>query len=299
MTTFSTWNTSTGGLFSTAHDWSPIGIPNSGSSDASLPTLTQPYTVTSDLNETLDGLYVGSFTALVNPTLAITGGTFSVVSTANPFSNVYNFGTIDVGAATLELGASVTNDSTEINGPGTVLVAGTGTTAGTIATLQINAPYMGLYGGAPLGVSANGQILGSTTGLTNLTVHDGTIYGGGSIGNAGNAPVGDGLSLTVTALGTINANGGHTMVLETGGNAITNGGLIETTTAAGLTIDSQMFQNGRLVAAGTGALTINGVEIQGLGNVTTSNVGKIVLHQGQLTDGGLINIGSAAAPAVR
>jgi hypothetical protein len=291
MTTFSGWNNSNGGLFSTAHDWSPIGVPNSGSSDAGLPTLSQPYTVTSDLNETLDFLEVDA-----NATLAITGGTFSVVSTANTFSNVYNFGTITVGAAsTLRLGANVSGDNTEINGPGTVVVAGTGSTPGTIATMQINTPFMGLYGGAQVGVSANGQILGLTTGLTNLQVHNGTIYGGGSIGNGGNVPVGDGLSLTVTALGTINASGGHAMALETGANAITNGGLIETTNVGGLTIDSQMFQNGRLVAAGTGALTINGVEIQGLGNVTTSNVGKIVLHQGQLTDGGLVNIGSAAA----
>jgi hypothetical protein len=292
MTTFSSWNNSNGGLFSIGHDWSPIGVPNSGSADAGLPTLSKAYTVTSDLNETLDFLEVDP-----NATLAITGGRFSVVSTANTFSNVYNFGTITVGAAsTLQLGANVAGDNTEINGPGTVLVSGTGTTAATIATMQINTPFMGLYGGAQVGVSANGQILGLTTGLTNLQVHNATIYGGGAIGNGGNAPVGDGLSLTVTALGTINANGGHTMVLETGANAITNSGLIETTTAAGLTIDSQMFQNGSLVAAGTGALTINGIEIEGLGNVTTSNVGKIVLHQGQLTDGGLVNIGSAAAP---
>ena len=122
------------------------------------------------------------------------------------------------------------------------------------------------------------------------------ITGGGSIGNGASAPAGDGLSLTVTALGTINANGGQAMVLQTGANAINNGGLIETTAAGGLTIDSQMFQNGQLVAAGTGALTINGVLVQGLGNVRTSNTGRIVLHRGQLTIGGLVNIGSAAAP---
>ncbi len=120
MTTFSTWNTSTGGLFSTSHDWSPIGVPNSGNSDAGLPSFSQAYTVTSDLNETLDFLNVGSANALFEPTLAITGGTFSVVSTAHTYSNVYNFGTITVGAAsTLLLGANVSGDSTEINGPGT------------------------------------------------------------------------------------------------------------------------------------------------------------------------------------
>ena len=128
-----------------------------------------------------------------------------------------------------------------------------------------------------------------------MQVHDGTIFAGGTIGNGGNAPAGDGLKLVVTALGTINADGGHTLVLETGANAITNGGLIETTAAGGLTIDSPMFQNGGLVAAGTGALTINGVLVQGLGSVTTSNVGTIVLHKGQLTMGGIVNIGSSAA----
>ena len=291
MTTFSNWNNSNGGLFITAQNWSPIGAPNSGSSDAGLPTLSKAYTVTSNLNETLDFIQVN-----LNATLAITGGTFSMASTANRFSNIYNFGTINVGAATLLMGVSAPNDSTEINGPGTVLLAGTGTTPGTIATMQINAPFMALYGGARLGVSANGQILGSTTGAVNLQVKDGTIYGGGSVGNGANVPAGDGLSLTVTALGTINANGGHAMVLQTGANAISNGGLIETTNTGGLTIDSQMFQNGQLVAAGTGALTINGVLVQGLGNVRTSNVGRIVLHKGQLTIGGLVNIGSAAAP---
>ena len=78
MTTFSSWNNSNGGLFITAHNWNPIGVPNSGSSDAGLPTLSQPYTVTSDLNETLDFLEVDP-----HATLAITAGTFSMASTAN------------------------------------------------------------------------------------------------------------------------------------------------------------------------------------------------------------------------
>jgi hypothetical protein len=34
---------------------------------------------------------------------------------------------------------------------------GTGTTAGTIATLQIDAPYMGLYGGTDVDVTAGQQ----------------------------------------------------------------------------------------------------------------------------------------------
>jgi hypothetical protein len=119
-------------LFTTSHDWTPIGVPNSGSSDADLPTLSQAYTVTSDLNDTLDFLEVDPAA-----TLAITGGTFSLVSTVNPFSNVYNFGTISVGAnSKLLLGSSAANDSTEINGPGTTLVAGTGSTPSTIATMQ-------------------------------------------------------------------------------------------------------------------------------------------------------------------
>ena len=293
MTSFSSWNNSNGGVFITSDNWTPIGVPNSGSSDATLPTLSQAYTVTSNLNDTLDFLEVET-----NVTLSIVdGSTFSIDSTVNPYSNVYDFGKISVGAgSTLELGASASGDTTEINGPGTVLLVGTGTTAGTIATMQINAPYMGLYGGAQVGVSADGQILGSTSSASDLTVHNGLIFGGGYIGDGANAPAGDGLTLVVTTLGTIDASGAaHAMVLETGANAITNGGVIETTTAGGLTIDSQMYQNGSLVAAGTGALTINGVLVQGLGNVTTSNTGTIVLHHGQLSVGGLVDIGSAAA----
>jgi fibronectin-binding autotransporter adhesin len=290
--TFSFWSNPNGGVFSTGHNWSPAGVPNSGSSDAVLGMGPGPYTVTSNLNETLDALYLNFASA----TLAITSGTFSLASTVNYFSNVYNFGTINVGAATLQLGVSAPGDSAEINGPGKVVLLGTGTTPGTIATMQINAPFMALYGGAQVQVTGNGQILGSTTSSIDFEVKDAVITGGGSIGNGANAPAGDGLSLTVTALGTVNANGGRAMVLETGANAITNGGLIETTATGGLTIDSQMYQNGQLVAAGTGALTINGVLVQGVGNVRTSKTGRIVLHRGQLTIGGLVNIGSAAAP---
>jgi hypothetical protein len=293
VTTFSSWKNDNGGLFDTPADWTPSGVPNSGSSDADLPTLSLAYTVTSDANNTLEFLEVDP-----DVTLAIDGGTFSIDSTVTSYSNAYNFGTIDVGAgATMEFGANASGDSAEINGPGTLLLAGTGTTGATIATMQINAPYMGLYGGAKVGVSAYGQILGSTSSSSNLTVHDGLIFGGGYIGNGASAPVGDGLTLTVTALGTIDASGGaHAMVLETGSNAITNGGVIETTTAGGLTIDSHMYQNGSLIAAGTGALTINGALVQGLGNVSTSAIGSIVLHEGQLSIGGFVDIGSAAAP---
>ncbi len=291
--TFSSWINPNGGLFSNPNNWGPTGVPNSGSSDADLDTAPQSpaYTVTSNLNETLDFLEVDP-----HATLAITGGTFAMASTVNRFSNIYNFGKINVGAATLQLGVNAPNDSTEISGPGTLVLLGTGTTPGTIATMQVNAPFMALYGGTQVQVTGNGQILGSTASFIDFQVKDAVITGGGSIGNGANAPAGDGLSLTVTALGTINANGGHAMVLQTGANAIHNGGLIETTSTGGLTIDSQMFQNGQLVAAGTGALTINGVLVQGLGNVRTSNTGRIVLHRGQLTIGGLVNIGSAAAP---
>ena len=290
----STWINQNGGVFTNSLDWTN-GVPNSGSSDAILQQLPQPYTVTTtNANNTLDFLEVDA-----NVTLSIVdGSTFSINSTVNPYSNVYDFGTITVGPdSTLEFGANASSDSAEINGPGTVILAGTGTTAGTIATMQINAPYMGLYGGAQVGVSAFGQILGSTSSATNLTVHNGLIFGGGYIGNGANAPTGDGLTFTVTTLGTIDASGAaHAMVLETGANAITNGGLIETTTAGGLTIDSNMYQNGSLVAAGTGALTINDALVQGLGNVSASNVGSIVLHHGQLSIGGLVDIGSTAAP---
>ena len=224
MTTFSSWNNSNGGLFTITQNWSPVGVPNSGSADAALPTLSQAYTVTSDLNDTLDFLEVDP-----KATLAITGGTFSINSSVNPFSNIYNFGAIDVGAGSaLALGATASGGSAEINDPGTVLLAGTGTTPGTIATMRINTPYLGLYGGTQVGVSANGQILGSTTSATTLTVKDATIYGGGYIGTGAGTPAGDGLTLIVTALGTINANGvAYAMVLETG-KADTHGGTIIT-----------------------------------------------------------------------
>ena len=196
----------------------------------------------------------------------------------------------------MELGSSASGDSAEINGPGIVVVAGTGITAGTIATMQINAPYMGLYGGARVAVGYYGQILGSTTERQQFDCPQRPhlrrrLYRQRRERAHGRRPD----ARCHHARHDRRDRRTSAMVLETGSNAITNGGLIETTAAGGLTIDSNMYQNGRLAAAGTGALTINGALVQGLGNVSTSSTGSIVLHHGQLSIGGLVDIGSTAA----
>src|SRR5579871_510885 len=144
MTTTSSWKVPSGGIFTNPNGWTG-GVPNSGASDAILPTLSQAYTVTTtSANNALDFLEVDADSTLS----VVDGSTFSIDSTVHNYSNVYDYGSITVGSdSTIEFGGTAAADSAEINGPGTTTLLGTGTTAGTIATMRINAPYFGLYGG--------------------------------------------------------------------------------------------------------------------------------------------------------
>ena len=95
----------------------------------------------------------------------------------------------------------------------------------------------------------------------------------------------------------INANGGagQALTLATGGNQIEDAGVIETTGAGGLTIDSNMQLDGRLAADGTGTLEINKAYVKGLGVASVVAKSTLQLHGGGLQFP-LLDIGSAAAP---
>jgi VCBS repeat-containing protein len=118
-----------------------------------------------------------------------------------------------------------------------------------VTDLVIGAGGVTLSGGGSVVLSddANNRIYGSGNTLTNV---DNTISGAGQLG------VGL-LTLVNQATGTIDANGTHALILNTGGNTVVNDGLIEATGAGGLTIDSPVANTGVLEANG-GNVTVNG-----------------------------------------
>ncbi len=287
------WKKAINGDYSTAKDWLGGVIPSGGGDDAILETLAAgPYVVTSDADETIGFLEVDASNQLVigNDT------TFSIQSSGTS-SAAYNYGTISVEAgSTLEVGVATTGDNGGLAGPGAITVVGTTAHA---ATLELEAPFVTLKDGQHLALSGNASVVTPNDDAVSFEVKDARITGSGTIGDGSAADADDGLTLIVSNQGAIVANGGVGLglTLNTGANAIQNAGVIEAVGAGGLTIDSQVYENGVLAALGVGALTItNDAFVGGLGNVRTSSTGTITLNEGQLSIGGLITIGSAAAP---
>jgi hypothetical protein len=299
--TTSEWLKAVSGSFDLVANWSPTslatgdtgGIPGPDS-EVFLDPAGAAYTVTSSVNNTIDFLSTNA-----NATLAIAAGLFTVDSPVNPYSNAYNLGAIDIDAgATMLFGAPDTpGDSAEIFNNGKVNIAGGATTA---ATLEIGAPWFELNGSGSVILSADAVIKADLTGANGLSStldnETNTISGSGTIGNgSASIPVGEGLILQNDARGTINANAAAALTLNTGTNAISNAGTIETTGAGGLNIDSTLYQQGQLIAAGTGALRINNAEVEGGGTVSVAKGGSVLLNNGILSMGGTISIAAGGS----
>jgi len=290
-TTTSSWKGGSGN-WTTKTDWTN-GVPDGGNADADLVAEATAFTVTSSANVQLDFLTVGA-----SVTLSLTGGTFSMDSTANLYSATYNYGTINVGSgATFALGNSVLGDSAEIYGPGTVNVA-------TGGKMLLNSPWTGLMGGKVVFAGGIVSAVGTQQGFENdaavisgygeiVSALEAVGPGSDSVTIAGKTiTVGTNVILTNAYQGTIDATGatGDYLLLFTGFAQIENDGLLETTGAGGLYIASTLNQNGSLVAAGTGALTIIDAEVDGGGSETIDAGASIVLDNGQLSTGGELDI---------
>jgi hypothetical protein len=283
----SDWLNAVNGSYAVAANWSPAIIPTYKKKTATeydvtlggtATSGTAAFTVTSSANE-----QVGFLTVNANATLAISGGTFTVDSEVNNYSKAYNLGAIDVASgATVKFGAAgnPSNDSSEIWNTGAVTIAG---------TLRIDAPEFGLYGAGTFKLNG-GTILGATTGGGNIFDNEtDTITGSGTIGNGVGASGGAGLYLTNSNGATIDATAAKALTLDTGTNSIENAGTIETTGAGGLAIDSNMQQDGQLIASGKGALSVNNALVGG-GTYSVLSGGTITLDNGQFGTGGIMTI---------
>ena len=106
--------------------------------------------------------------------------------------------------------------------------------------------------------SSQNFISGTDPSVT-LTNIDNTISGAGHLGNG---------QLTLINEGTIDANGTHPLIVDTGANPITNSGTLEATGSGGLIIDSDVVNSGT-IWANEGNVAIHG-DVSGHGSATIS-----------------------------
>src|SRR5450432_1357028 len=144
--------------------------------------------------------------------------------------------------------------------------------------------------------NANNVITASTTGGSqSLTNVDNTISGAGFIGRFG----GNNLTLVNQAKGVVDANGTNTLILDASSSGtVTNAGLIESTGAGGLTLESGTFANsGKIADSGAGALTLVNATIDDTGGGTLSPGGSLILENGTVL-GGTLSVGAGQAITV-
>ena len=185
-----------------------------------------------------------------------------------------------------------------IDNIGTLAENSTGDTTNII----LNSPTVSLTGGGTLLLSdnPNNRIYGNSQPDATLINVNNIIEGAGQIGiNNGNAP----LALTNASAGVIDANQSVDLVIETGGPALLNAGLIEATGTGGLVIYGTTIDEngGTLLASGAGNnIYLESSDIVG-GPLLGTGGGLFVATGGTSLDGSegtAVTIGSATTVQV-
>jgi hypothetical protein len=164
----------------------------------------------------------------------------------------------NAGTMTISDGALMPLTGT-IHNTGTIALSSTGHET----DLQLTQYGMTLEGGGTILLSDSDLNVISGTG-SNVTLdnQDNTISGAGSLGNG---------ELSLLNAGTINANGSHALIIDTGSNVVANSGTLEASGSGGLIILSAVENSGFLWANGAN-LTIQGA-VTGTGNATIDGTG--------------------------
>ena len=152
---------------------------------------------------------------------------------------------------------------------------------GNITALTVTAGNAVLSYGGKVILSDNSQnYINAASAGAKLTNYSDTISGAGQIGG--------GLVLVNSAGGVINATGvNNALVFNTGTSAVTNAGLIETTAAGGLNINSSTINNGTtgVIQAVGSVVRLSTADLIG-GTLKTTNGGHVdILDRGSLLDG--------------
>ena len=274
------WAKGVAGTFDVSGNWTPPTTPSASTNAYIDATSTTTYLVTSNAAITVNGLLLDS-----SAELEISIGAFTI----NAFEdNVGGDIQVDSGA-TLNVGESGTPDF-RFQNTGVLDIDGA---SSTNAVFKISSPTVLFQGGGKVTLAgSHSEIIAGAAPATLINL-DNTISGGGTIGSAH-------MTLQNANAGTIDANGSLALKLNTGAtNTILNDGLIESTSTGGLVIDSSMYEDGRLFADGTGAVTIaDNADVSGGGDIKAEVSGsKFVLDNGALSNGGILS--TVAGSAIR
>jgi len=194
---------------------------------------------------------------LLTPAMSSDG--IIILNTGNTISN----------AGLLEATASGTLDVKDaaINNTGS---GSLGIVVDSTSTLLVDVGALQLIGGGQVALNG-GTITGPGNELENV---NNTIVGTGTISN---------LTLVNDAQGTINATGA-TLVLDTGGNIITNAGLIEASAGSTLQIKSDVANTGAVTALNGGTIELINDTLTG-GQMTVQSGGEVVIVASATLDG--------------
>ena len=195
--------------------------------------------------------------------LSIDGGSvLNLIGPANAISgSVRGSGTLVLSGAVALSAVTLSVPTVQINSAavslsGAIKLYGVASMASSNITIASTGVSLQSGGTLALSEAAGYGIRGATT-TTRLVNLSDTITGYGDIG-------GGQMVLLNEKAGVIENNGPGTLVVDTGGNAIVNAGLIECSIGS-LTIDSKINNNGTLMVA-SGTLTVNGAVV-GVGGV--------------------------------
>ncbi|MGY4224881.1 VCBS repeat-containing protein [Bradyrhizobium sp. USDA 4503] len=137
--------------------------------------------------------------------------------------------------------------------------------SGDDTLLQIIQTGITLNGGGRVVLSDDDHnIIAGTASNVSLDNVDNVISGAGQIGQG---------DLTLSNEGTIDANGTHALVIDTGANVIINAGTLEATGTGGLVLESAVANSG-LIWANGGTVAAEGV-VTGSGNALISGAGTV------------------------
>jgi len=250
-----------------ATNWSPAVIPNDAGGTVYKALLTRggsAYTVVaSGAHE------IGLLEADANATLTINDFGVFTIDNALDSAGVINVDASAAGTTELNLG-TLAADSFLYGNSGTINLNG----VTNAAILTFNAITTELVGGGVINLSGLADIDASAEGGSVLN-YDNTIQGEGSIG--------DNLLVANEALGTIDANASRSLTIDA--ELLNNDGTIETTGAGGLIIigagnasfDSNILNDGQLIADGSGSLALVDAYIVGGGVAETAVKGATIV----------------------
>jgi hypothetical protein len=259
-----------------ASDPTPLEINNDGQALINAGTLEATSNGKLDLygtiNDSSGGLIEGSGIVVLDG-VTIIGGTLD--TTHGVFNPLY------VGTSTLDGITATVNNEGSLVFSYVLALEGTINNTGSIASgidsyMDVDAAGVTLEGGGTISLDESGSFIFSNAASAELTNVNNTISGEGFIGDNGSN------ALTLINKGVIDGNGSDALIIDTGSNAVTNTGTLETVgTLSELYIASSVTNSGKLIANGgdlvaAGVVTGGSATIESTGTVefgAASNVG--------------------------